>query len=68
MKRPKEPALPLPNYDYGLALQTAVSWLGNRYLLAQPMPRRGEERPEFFVERPRWHKTRLATGLRSRKH
>ena len=60
MKRPKESALPLPQYDYGLALQTAVSWLGDRHLLAKPMPRRSVERP-YFVERP-------ATGLRSRKH
>ena len=60
MKRPKESALPLPQYDYGLALQTAVSWLGDRHLLAKPMPRRSVERPSF-VERP-------ATGLRSRKH
>src|SRR5688572_11912859 len=43
MKRPKLTALPLPQYDYGLALQTAVSWLGDRYLLAQPLPRRNIE-------------------------
>jgi hypothetical protein len=40
MKRPKESALPLPQHDYGLALQTAVSWLGDRHLLAAPVPRR----------------------------
>ena len=67
MKRPKESALPLPQFDYGLAVQTAVSWLGDRHLLAKPMPRRSVERP-YFVERPPWHKTRPATGLRSRKH
>jgi len=67
MKRPKESALPLPQHDYGLALQTAVSWLGDRYLLAQPMPRRSEERPDF-VKPPSWHEARPATGLRSRKH
>jgi hypothetical protein len=59
MKRPKESALPLPQCDYGLALQTAVSWLGDRHLLAKPMPRRSVERTSF-VQRP-------ATGLRSRK-
>ena len=68
MKRPKESALPLPRYDYGLALQTAVSWLGNRYVLAQPVARRPVEHPPFFVERPSWHEARPATGLRSRKH
>ena len=41
MKRPKVTALPLPQHDYGFALQTAVSWLGDRHLLAQPVPRRG---------------------------
>jgi hypothetical protein len=41
MKRPKETTLPPPQYDYGLALQSAVSWLGDRHLLAQPVPRRG---------------------------
>jgi hypothetical protein len=43
MKRPKEAALPLPSHDYGLALQNAVSWLGDRHLLAQPVPRRSVE-------------------------
>ncbi len=59
MKRLKLPALPLPKYDYGLALQTAVSWLGDRYLLAQPVARRPMENPAYFVEQPSWH---------SRKH
>jgi hypothetical protein len=67
MKRPKESALPLPQYDYGVALQTAVSWLGDRHLLAKPMPRRSVERPSF-VEKPRLHEARPAAGLRSRKH
>ncbi len=39
MKRPNEhPQLPL--HDYGLALQSAVSWLGERYLLAAPVAAR----------------------------
>jgi hypothetical protein len=66
MKRPKESPPPLPQYDYGLALQTAVSWLGDRHLLAKPMPRRSVERLSF-VERPRLHEARPAAGLRSRK-
>ena len=28
----------IPLHDYGPALQNAVSWLGNRYLLADPVP------------------------------
>jgi hypothetical protein len=58
MKRSKAPALPLPRYDYGLALQTAVSWLGDRYLLAQPVARLPAEQPPFFAETPRWHEAR----------
>jgi hypothetical protein len=63
MKRPKENARPLPQHDYGLALQTAVSWLGDRYLLAEPTPRRREERKEYFVEPRRWHQASVA-GVR----
>ena len=43
MKRPKEGTLPLPSHDYGRALQNAVSWLGDRHLLAKPVPRRGAD-------------------------
>ena len=62
MKRPREPALPLPRYDYGLALQTAVSWLGDRYLLAQPVPRRNTENAPYFVEPPHWYDTLARKG------
>jgi hypothetical protein len=31
-----------------------VSWLGDRYLLAEPVPRRHEERKPFFAEVRRW--------------
>ncbi len=68
MKRPKEIVLPLPKYDYGLALQTAVSWLGDRYLLAQPVPKRAQAQPAFFTERKHWHEAPRATALRNRKH
>ena len=39
MKRTKESPKPLPQHDYALALRNAVSWLGDRYLLAQPVAR-----------------------------
>ena len=68
MKRPKVTALPLTQYNYGLALQTAVSWLGDKYLLAQPVPRRRVEHTPFFAERPRWHEARPPNGLRDRRH
>ena len=36
-------------YDYQPALQGALSWLGSRYLLAEPLNRRREVRvPEIF--------------------
>lgn len=67
MKRPKVPELPLPRYDYGLALQTAVSWLGDRYLLAQPVARRVEPAP-FFAQSRSWHEPQRMNGARGRKH
>lgn len=48
----------LPIHDYRPALQTAVSWLGDRYLLAAPVNRRGDEPRPFFVENRRWFPTR----------
>ena len=33
---------PAPPHDYQAALQNALSWLGNRYLLAEPLNRRRE--------------------------
>jgi hypothetical protein len=56
MKRP-ESRSSIPVHDYGVALQSAVSWLGDRYLLASPTPRRSEERSPFFSEPHRWHGT-----------
>lgn len=65
MKRPKQNPQNLPQYDYGLALQNAVSWLGDRYLLAQPVNRRPEPTPAFYMEPKRWHGIQPA---RCRKH
>lgn len=55
MKRDKKDLNRQPQYDYGLALQRAVSWLGDRYLLAQPVNRRADERKPYFVETRSWH-------------
>jgi hypothetical protein len=44
----------LPLHDYRNALKSAVSWLGERYLLAEPVARRREEPKPFFTETPRW--------------
>jgi hypothetical protein len=55
MKRPEHKTRSIPVHDYGHALQTAVSWLGDRYLLAEPVPRRREEPAPYFSEPRRWH-------------
>jgi hypothetical protein len=34
----------IPLHDYGPALRSAVSWLGDRYLLAEPVERRADHR------------------------
>jgi hypothetical protein len=65
MKRPKSS---LPQHDYALALQNAMSWLGDRYLLAEPTPRRVEERKPFFVEAKSWREPRRAFLSGPRKH
>lgn len=54
MKRDGKNNQNLPLHDYREALQTAVSWLGERYLLAEPAPRR--ETPKEYFSAPRqWH-------------
>jgi hypothetical protein len=54
MKR-KAPNTALPVHDYRPALQGALSWLGNRYLLAEPARPLAENRTPFFTEKRRWH-------------
>jgi hypothetical protein len=41
-------------HDYRHALKSAVSWLGERYVLAEPVQKRREEPKPFFAETPRW--------------
>jgi len=67
MKRPN-PNSRIPQHDYGLALQSAVSWLGERYVLAEPVQRRVDERKPFFVETRSWHEPRRPISPGSRKH
>jgi hypothetical protein len=64
MKRTKENPNTLPQHDYGVALQTAVSWLGDRYLLAEPVSRRAPEYRPFYAEPRRWHDAARSPGLR----
>jgi len=64
MKRPENRSS-MPVHDYGHALQSAVSWLGDRYLLASPTPRRTEEPSAYFGESQRWlHASRQQTNAR----
>jgi hypothetical protein len=64
MKRSESPSAPLPQHDYELALKSAVSWLGDRYLLAAPLPKRREESKGYFVEPRCWHDRRALTAHR----
>jgi hypothetical protein len=53
MKRPTNPAL--PHHDYEQARKSAVSWLGDRYLLAAPVNRKRDDSAPFYVEPRQWH-------------
>ena len=61
MKRKEYSALPL--HDYRPALQGAMSWLGDRYLLATPVPRLSEEQKPYFAESRRWHPAVVAGAI-----
>lgn len=62
MKSSESPTSPIPQHDYALALKSAVSWLGDRYLLAEPLPKRKDESKGYFVEPRRWHEHRISTA------
>jgi len=50
-----KPQFPLfPAHDYRTALQTALSWLGDRHLLAQPVNRVPAQSRPNFAETRRW--------------
>jgi hypothetical protein len=59
MKR-KKSATQIPLHDYRPALQGALSWLGDRHLLAEPVPRLSEERSPYFAESRGWHPAIIA--------
>ena len=61
MKKPKTANIPL--HDYRPALQGALSWLGDRHLLAEPVARLHEERAPYFAEPRRWHPSVVAEAL-----
>jgi hypothetical protein len=61
MKRKAYTAPPL--HDYRHALQGAMSWLGDKHLLAEPVPRLKEERASYFAEQRRWHPSVVAGAI-----
>ena len=44
MKNSKKLKQAIPTHDYRPALQGALSWLGKRYLLAEPLNRRSDDK------------------------
>jgi len=62
MKR-KEMKATIPPHDYRAALHGALSWLGDRYLLAEPVARLSEARAPYFAEPRRWHPAVVAGAL-----
>lgn len=52
INKPQNPALPV--HDFRAALQDALSWLGDRYLLAQPVNRVSAQSRPNFAESRRW--------------
>ena len=48
MKNAKKLKQAIPTYDYRPALQGALSWLGDRYLLAEPLNRRSDDQKSQF--------------------
>lgn len=62
MKR-KQSTVTFPLHDYRPALQGALSWLGDRHLLAEPVPRLNEERTPYFTEPRRWHPAVIAGAV-----
>lgn len=61
MKR-KDLNVNMPLHDYRTALQGALNWLGDRYLLAEPTPRL-QERTPYFAENKSWHPVVVAGAL-----
>ena len=55
MKLMTQEPLRLPVEDYSAALRNAVSWLGERYLLAMPVTRSERTPPRYFPQGPGWY-------------
>ena len=65
MKRNDTNAPQIAPHDYGDAVQSAVSWLGDRYLLATPQIRVAPERPKYWTS---WQHAAAHVARRSTRH
>lgn len=54
MKKQDPDKIVIPTHDYEEARRRAVSWLGDRYLLAEPA-RRTPQPATYFGAAPGWH-------------
>jgi len=52
VKTSKAPDRTIPTHDYRPALNGALSWLGKRYLLAEPVNRRSSDDLKLQVNAP----------------
>jgi hypothetical protein len=69
MKRSTDPNSTLPVHDYELALQRAVSWLGDRHILATPSVRLPAANVRHrFLARPLAAAARVGTDSAMRVH
>jgi len=55
MKRPEEKAILVPTHNYDQARQKAVSWLGDRYLLAEPTRKRDDGSKTWLKPHSDWY-------------
>jgi len=55
MKRPEEKAKLVPTHNYDQAREKAVSWLGDRYLLAEPARKRDDGSKAWLKPASDWY-------------
>lgn len=55
MKRPEEKAKLVPTHNYDQAREKALSWLGDRYLLAEPARKRDDGSKAFLKPPREWY-------------
>ena len=63
MKTHNSKSQTIPQHDYRSALQGALSWLGDRYLLAEPLNRRNDDRKSQISESQRSQPSSTGAGV-----